>query len=175
MSQLEIFLVSSGSTESQHRQTSKGVAGFDQLSQTSGVVAAIISSPRGARASIDVERRGIALRALGMGAGVSILDATDLVSSKGNLMDGRELAFDSALIDFSEVWPSTSTVAADDAQLTRSPLEGLTERLDFLGEGLSFTEGVEVRFGDLSVEVVDEKLDFLFFGTSRIGGGVNFS
>jgi hypothetical protein len=107
------------------------LAGFDQLSQTSGVVAAIISSPRGARASIDVESRGIELRALGMGVGASKFDATDLVSSKGNLIDGRELALD--LIDFSEVWPSTSTVAADEAQLTRSPLEGLTEKLDFLG------------------------------------------
>lgn len=139
------------------------MAGFDQLSQTSGVVAAIISSPRGARASIDVERRGIELRALGMGVGVSILDTTDLVSSesKGNLMDGSELALDSALIDFSEVWPSTSTVAADEAQLTRSPLEGLTEKLDFLWIGLRTFEGVEERFGDLSVDVVEEKLDFL--------------
>lgn len=144
------------------------MAGFDQLSQISGVVVAIISSPWGARASIDVERRGIALRALGIGIGM-ILDTTDLVSSsKGNLMDGRELAFDSALIDFSEVWPSTSTVAADDAQLTRSPLEGLTERLDFLGLSTGLRSviegvGVEVRFGDLSVEEVDEKLDFLAF------------
>ena len=76
--------------------------GFDQLSQVSGVVVAIISSPRGARASIDVERRGIEVRALGMGVGVSTLDATDLLSN-GNLMDGREELCESVLINFSEV------------------------------------------------------------------------
>lgn len=111
----------------------KGSAGFDQLSQISGVVAAIISSPWGARDSIDVERRGKELRALGMGVGM-MLDTADLVSSsKGNLIDGTELALDSALTDFSEVWPSTSTVPADEAQLTRRPLEGLVEKFDFLG------------------------------------------
>ena len=71
-----------------------GLAGLDQLSQTSGVVAAIISSPRGARASIDVERRGRDLRALGMGVGVATL-------SKGNLMDSVSLF--ELLIDFSDV------------------------------------------------------------------------
>ena len=138
--------------------------GLDQLSQTSGVVAAIISSPRGARASIAVESRGTELRALGIGVGV-------LTLSKGNLMDSESLLL--LLIDFSEVWPSTSTVAADEAQLTRSPLEGLAAKLDFLGVGL--LTGVEERFGDLSVDVVDEKLDFLSFFSRRIGGGLNFS
>ena len=54
-----------------------------------------------------------------------------LVSSKGNLMDSVSLL--QLLIDFSEVWPSTSTVPADEAHLTRSPLERLTEKRDFLG------------------------------------------
>ena len=107
-----------------------GLAGLDQLSHTSGVVAAIISSPRGARASIDVERRGTDLRALGMGVTVG---ASTLLS-KGNLIDSVSLL--ELLMDFSEVCPSTSTVAAEEAQLTRSPLEGLAERLDFLGVGL---------------------------------------
>jgi len=137
--------------------------GFDQLSQISGVVVAIISSPRGARASIDVERRGIEVRALGIGVGVSMLDAIDFVS-KGNLTDGRELLFDSISSDFSEVWPFASTVAADEAQLTRNPLEGLTEKLDFLSIGFrSFIERLEERFGDLRVEVADEKLDLFAF------------
>ena len=112
--------------------------GFDQLSQISGVVAAIISSPRGARSPIDVERRGIEVRALGIGSGVSMLDAIDLVSN-GNFMDGRELVFDSVSIasDFSEAWPFTSTVDADEAQLTRSPFLGEpAEKLDFLSIGL---------------------------------------
>jgi hypothetical protein len=147
--------------------------GFDQLSQTSGVVIAIISSPRGARAPIDAERRGREVRALGIGVGVSTLDATELVS-KGNLIDGREesslpsikfpLVFDAVSIDFSEAWPSTSSVAADEAQLTRNPfLEGPAERLDFLSIGLWRFDGV------LRVE-----LDFRSFLLSRIGGGVNF-
>ena len=72
------------------------MAGLDQLSQTSGVVVAIISSPRGARASIDVDKRGKELRALGIGVGMS----TALVS-KGNLMDSVSLL--ELLIDFSEV------------------------------------------------------------------------
>ena len=109
-------MVSSGSTESQHLQVGIGLAGFDQPSHTSGVVAAIISSPQGVRASIDVERYGIELRALGKGAGAS----TTLVRSKGNLIDSVSLLL--LLIDFCEVWPSTSTVAADEAQLTRRPL-----------------------------------------------------
>jgi len=158
--------VSSGSTESQHLQMRTGFAGLDQLSQTSGVVAAIISSPRGARASIEVEIRGIELRALGMEVGVS----TTLVSN-GNLIDSVSVL--QLLIDFSDLWPSSSTVAADEAQLTRSPLEGLVEKLDFLWMGL--IAEVEERFGDLSVDVVDEKLDFLSFFSSRIGGGLNFS
>ena len=133
--------------------------GFDQLSQMSGVVAAIISSPRGARGSIDAERRGTEVRALGIGVGVSMLDATDL-ASKGNLMDGRELFFDSVSIDFSEACPFASTVAADEAQLTRKPLEGLMEKLDFLSMGLrSFIERLKERFGDL----VEEKLKPLSF------------
>ena len=123
--------MSRGSTASQHLHTRKGFVGFDQLAQTSGVVVAIISSPRGARVSIDVDRRGTEIRALGIGDGVSMLDATDL-ASKGNLIDGRELFFDWVSIDFSEAWPFASTVAADEAQLTRNPLEGLTEKLDFL-------------------------------------------
>ena len=89
-------MVSSGSTESQHLQVGIGLAGFDQPSHTSGVLAAIISSPRGARASIDVERRGIELRALGMGAGAS----TTLVRSKGEF-DRFRVAF--AAFDFCEV------------------------------------------------------------------------
>ena len=93
--------VSSGSTGSQHVHTRKGLVGFDQLSQISGVVVAIISSPRGARASIEVERRGAEMRTLGTGVGVSMVDAIDLVS-KGNLIDGRELLFDCVSIDFSE-------------------------------------------------------------------------
>lgn len=123
--------MSNGSTGLPHLHTKKGSADFDQLSQTSEVVAAIISSPRGARASIDAERRGTEVRALGIGAGASMLDATDLVS-KGNLMDGRELLFESVWMDFSEGWPFASTVAADEAQLTRKPWEGLIEKLDFL-------------------------------------------
>jgi len=51
--------------------------------------------------------------------------------------------------------------------------KGLAEKLDFLWVGL--LTGVEERFGDLSVDVVDEKLDFLSFLSSRIGGGENFS
>ena len=89
-----------------HCQVRRELAGFDQLSQTSGVVEAIISSPRGARASIDVESRGTVLRALGGGvsdADALKLDTTDLVSSKGNFIDGRELAFDPALTDFTDV------------------------------------------------------------------------
>ena len=129
----------------------KGLAGFDQLSQVSGVVIAIISSPRGARAAIDAERRGTEVRALGIGVGVSM-------PSNGNLMDGSELV-DSAFIDFTDIWPSSSSVAADEAQLTRNPLGGLTEKLDFLGIGLGF-EGL---FGGLGAEVADVKLDFLPF------------
>jgi hypothetical protein len=72
------------------------------------------------------------VRALGTGVGVSMLE----LSSKGNLMDGRELLFDSVSINFSEAWPFVSTVAADEAQLTRNHLEGLTEKLDFLWIGL---------------------------------------
>jgi hypothetical protein len=63
------------------------------------VVVAIISSARGARAAIDVERCGVEVSALGI---VATLDATDLVSSKGNLMERRELAFEPVLISFSE-------------------------------------------------------------------------
>ena len=37
------------------------------------------------------------------------------------------------------------------------------ERLDFLGAGLLTGVKVPVRFGDFSVDVVDEKLDFLSF------------
>ena len=109
-------MVSSGSTESQHLQVGIGLAGFDQPSHASGVVAAIISSLQGVRASIDVERYGIELRALGKGAGAS----TTLVRSKVNLIDSVSLLL--LLIDLCEVWPSTSTVAADEAQLTRRPL-----------------------------------------------------
>jgi len=76
---------------------------------------------------------------------MSMLDAIDLVS-KGNLMDRIELAFDPVSINFSEAWPSTSSVAADDAQLTRNPFEGLAEKLGF------FT-GLEVRFEGLRMEV----------------------
>jgi hypothetical protein len=124
--------------------------GFDQLSQTSGVVMAIISSPRGARAPIDAERRGIEVQAL-----VGVL-TTDLVS------------IDAVSIDFSEAWPSTSSVATDEAQLTRNPfLEGPGERLDFLSIGLWKLEG---RFGVLRVEAFDAKLDFRSFLLSRIGG-----
>ena len=66
---------------------------------------------------------------------------------KGNLIDSASLLL--FLIDFCEVWPSTSTVAADEAQLTHRPLWGLVERLDFLGVGW--------------LTGVDEKLDFLSF------------
>ena len=59
------------------------------------MVVAIISSARGARAAIDVERRGIEV---GIGAGTSTLDATDLASSNGNLIEMRELVS----INFSE-------------------------------------------------------------------------
>ena len=104
------------------------------------MVTAIISSPRGARASIDAERCGIEVRALGIGVGMV---------SKGNLMDGRELAFDPVSINFSEAWPSTSSVAADEAQLTRSPFEGLAEKL---GIGEFFT-GLEERFEGLRMDV----------------------
>lgn len=75
-------------------------------------------------------------------------------------------------------------MSADEAQLTRNPLEGLAERLDFLG---LMAAGVEERFGDLSADVgvgagvglgvgLEMKLDLLsFFLSNRIGGGENFS
>jgi hypothetical protein len=58
-----------------------------------------------------------------------MLDVTDLVT-KRNLTDGGEPAFDSVFIDFSEASPFTLT-GADEAQVTRNPLEGLAEKLDF--------------------------------------------
>ena len=116
---------------------------------------AIISSPWGARAAIDVERRGTEVRALGIGVGVGV--------SNGNLMDGSEPVVDSAFIDLTDIWPSSSSVAADEAQLTRNPLGGLTEKLDFLGIGLGLLIESEERFGGFSVVVVDVKLDFLPF------------
>ena len=109
---------------------------------------AIISSPWGARASIEAERCGIEVRA---GVGMSILGAIDL-ASKGNLIDGRELALDPVSINFSEAWPSTSSVAADEAQLTRNPFEGLAGELGIGGFFTGLEE--EERFVGLRMEVV---------------------
>ena len=121
---------------------SSGSSGCAQLKATSGVVAAIISCPRLARGSMEKDKRGTEVRALGIGPmrfsfEGSGENAGDLgegdVSECIKACDERALIMDSASRGLRDPLPLTSSVDIEDAQLTRLPFEGLEDRPDLRG------------------------------------------
>jgi len=121
---------------------SSGLSGYAQLKATSGVVAAIISCPRLARGSMEKDKRGTEVRALGIGP--RRFSFEDSGENAGDLGDGdasecigacgeRALMMDSASKGLRDPLPLTSSVDIEDAQLTRLPFEGLEDRPDLRG------------------------------------------